>query len=87
MCSDVPPLFEQSAETPHTIQTNFWFEAAEMGPLPEGVALYDFNGVLGTLLAVTFQEKKKGGATLTAHYCLTEGDTVFTLKSRVPAFR
>jgi hypothetical protein len=82
--SGVPPLFEQSAETPHTIQTNFWYEAADFAAHPEGVALHDFNGILGTLLAVTFQEKKKGGAVLTAHYCLTEGDTIFTQKSRVP---
>jgi len=83
-CSGVPPLFEQSAETPHTIQTNFWYEAADFAAHPEGVALHDFNGILGTLIAITFQEKKKGGAVLTAHYCLTEGDTIFTLKSRVP---
>ncbi|HEX5084214.1 MAG TPA: hypothetical protein VFY40_19380 [Blastocatellia bacterium] len=85
-CNGVPPLAEISRETPHIIQNTLWFEAASMGPgpLPAGVALYDFNGVLGTELAVTFQEKKKGGAILTAHYCLTEGDTVFTLKSRVP---
>jgi len=82
-CAGVPPLLEQSVERPHVIETRFWFEAADI-PLPEGVAVFDFNGVLGTLLAVTFQEKRKGGSTLTAHYCHIEGDTVFTLKSRVP---
>lgn len=86
VCSGVPPLLEQSIERPHAIETRFWFDAADIyaGPVPEGVAIHDFGGVLGTELAVTFQEKKKGGAALTAHYCITEGDTIFTLKSRVP---
>jgi hypothetical protein len=35
-------------------------------------------------IAQIVQDNKKGGAVLTAHYCLTEGTTTFTLKSRVP---
>jgi hypothetical protein len=84
VCSGVAPLLEEPAETPHMITTTFWFEGADLEPLPEGVQRHDFDGVLGTPLSMTFQEKKQGGAILTAHYRLIEGNATLTLKSRVP---
>src|SRR5262245_58613185 len=83
-CSGLPPLSEESAETPYGVVTGLWFKASDLGPSFEGAPGRDFDGVWAIALVTTFREKKKGGAVLTSHYCLTEGDTVFTLKSRVP---
>lgn|SRR5262245_4326282 len=65
-------------------QTDYWFAASDLGPNPIGFLLHDFNGAVGMAIAVKFVEKRKGGATLIAHHCVTEGDLVFTVKSRVP---
>jgi hypothetical protein len=83
-CNGVPPLLEQSVERPHMIQTDFWFVVSDIGPIPENFLRWDFKGVEGAAVAVQYVKKRKGGATLTAHYCITEGDTIFTMKSRVP---
>src|SRR5687768_2837971 len=66
-CSGVPPLLENSIERPHVIQTDFWYAASEIGPVPEGMETWDFDGATGAPLAVRYVEKREGGATLTAH--------------------
>src|SRR5262245_39476437 len=84
VCSGETPILENSIERPHAIQTDFWYAVSDSGLIPEDSPQWDFNGILGVPLAIRYVEKRLEGATLTAHYCVTEGDKVFTIKSRIP---
>jgi len=85
LCSGVPPLYEQTTEKLHVTITMLWFEAFYYEHVPEDVLnRFDFNGVPGVQTGIIVTEQKKGGAVMTYHYCLVEGDMRYTLKGRVP---